>query len=95
MTDFSFVQHGAYLPRADRHRLVGQVNIDDMPGSCLICVFENTYYTLVAAQISNPTTGLFEFKGLLEFPNRSLLVVANDLTGLRNSISFNYVSQTN
>jgi hypothetical protein len=95
MLPFDFIQYGTYTPRTDRHRILGQVNIDDVPGKCLVCVFDNTTYVLLAAKFSDPTTGQFEFKGMLEYPIKSLLVIGNDLTGLRNSISFNFISQTN
>ena len=84
---------GTYLERTDRHILRGNTEINYIAKDCLICVFDNTTFVLLAAKFSNNSNGNFEFKGMYEYPEKSLMVVAIDPSGLRNSLIYNYESQ--
>lgn len=65
------------LPRTDRHWLSGTVRVDGVPAGRRVALFQRVPLTLIAVTRSR-TDGTYEFKGLPEYPERSLKAVAYD-----------------
>lgn len=84
---------GQYTPRADRHRLAGTVTVDGSLAKRLVVVLKRDGLSYVAAKFSDQTTGAWEINGLLEYPEKSLLVVAMDNSETYNAEVADYVSQ--
>lgn len=80
-------------PRAGRHRLAGVVTVDGIQAARAIVVLNRRSLLWVAGTLSNPITGEWEITGVLEHPERSLIVVALDNTGNYNAEVADYVSQ--
>lgn len=93
IVDFDFIRLGIVADRTDRHRLAGVVTVNGQPGSKLIYVFDRILMILIASKWSNPTTGAWEFKGLPQYSERSLIVLALDNTGSYNAEVADYISQ--
>ena len=89
----NFISVGSNAPRATRHKLAGTVTVDGLAAKRFVTVFDRRNFTWIASTISDPTTGAWEITGLLEYPERSLLVVALDTTGAYNAEVADYVSQ--
>lgn len=81
------------LPRTDRHRLAGTVTVDGVPASQLVVVQDRLTFALIAASLSDPTTGAWEIQGLPEYAEGSLIVLALDNSGTYNAEVADYVSQ--
>lgn len=90
---FDLIKLGTVPLRTDRHRLGGTVFVDGSPARRLVVVIDRVTMTMVASKWSDPTTGLWEIKGLNEFGERQLLVVALDHTGNYNAEVADYISQ--
>ena len=83
---FDFYRCGTPSPRADRHRLAGTVEREEIVGLTmtliptrkLVTVRDRASGDLLAAKFSHPVDGTFEFYGLPEYPERSLLVLGQD-----------------
>lgn len=80
-------------PRTDRHRLAGIVTVDGVPAQKLVVVVDRSNFALYAMTYSDPITGAWEIKGLPEYAERSLLVLAMDSTGNYNAEVADYISQ--
>lgn len=95
MSSFFFgpLESGVAPARTDRHRLAGVVTIDGVPSRRVVGVFDRRSLSLIAAAISEATTGEWELAGLPEYPEAALLVVALDNTGTYNAEVADYVSQ--
>ena len=90
---FSFVPPEAPPPRTDRNRLAGTVSVDGVPAQRLVVVFNRATCTVVASVVPDPVSGKWEIKGLPEYPEKSLLVVALDNSETYNAEVADYVSQ--
>lgn len=87
------IKLGTTPGRTDRHRLAGTVYVDGVPGRRLVVVVDRVTMVLVAARWSDPVTGVWEIKGLAQFDERQLLVLALDHTGNYNAEVADFVSQ--
>lgn len=90
---FDFVRAGSPPPRTDRHRLAGIAYIDGVPGRQLVTLIDRLTITLVAAKMSAPVTGVFEFSGLPQYDLRRLCVVGFDIAGDYNAEPADYLTQ--
>lgn len=90
---FDFIISGSFSARTDSHRLAGTVTVDGQPAKRLVIVVDRLTLAFIAATLSHPTTGAWEIKGLLQYPERSLLVFSLDSTGNYNAEVADYVSQ--
>ena len=79
--------------RTDRHRCAGTVTVDGVPASRLVVIQDRLTFAIIAARLSDPTTGAWEIQGLPEYPVGSLLVFALDNSGTYNADEADYVSQ--
>lgn len=71
------VGSGAFPPRTDRHILAGTVKDDGVPAARRLALFSRTTLECLAVTRSRKD-GTYEFRGLPEYPERSLLIVAFD-----------------
>jgi len=76
-----------------RHKLGGQVFVDGSPAKRLVLVMDRYNHARVASTWSDQVTGQWSITNLPEFPERGLLVVALDTTGMYNAEVADYVSQ--
>ena len=90
---FEFLQLGQYQARTDRHRLAGEVFVDGVHAARLIVVLDRATMTYIASTWSDPVTGLWEIKGLPQYPELSLLVLVLDNIASHNAEAADYVSQ--
>ncbi len=90
---FDIIKLSTVPLRTDRHRLAGTVFVDGSPGRRLVVVIDRVAFVLVASKWSDPTTGVWEIKGLAQFDERQLLVLALDHTGNYNAEVADFVSQ--
>lgn len=81
------------LPRTDRHRLAGVVTVNGVPSQRRVAVMNRTTLAVYAFTLSHPTTGAWEVKGLPEYQERSLIVLAQDDNGSFNAEITDYISQ--
>jgi len=77
-TVLSPIHIGLPSPRIDRHRLAGTVTVAGTSVRRRVVVFDRRDYTLVACTESLASDGTWRIEGILEYPERSLLVVALD-----------------
>lgn len=84
---------GEATGRKDRCKLAGIVNVDGLPASRRIAVFDRKSCLLLSSTMSSPTTGAWDVTGLPEYPEMGLLVVAFDTEGKYNAEVADYVSQ--
>lgn len=71
------VSPGAFLPRTDRHFLGGTVKDDGTPVSRRLALFSRTTLQCLAVTRSR-RDGTYEFRGIPEYPEKSLFIVAFD-----------------
>jgi hypothetical protein len=90
---FDFFRGGAYPARTDRHRLAGTVPVTDPQTSRLIAVLSRKTFAGIAFTATNRTTGAWQIKGLEEYPENTLIVMAIDVSGTENAMVFDSISQ--
>ncbi|MDX9894341.1 MAG: hypothetical protein RBS34_02780 [Desulfofustis sp.] len=93
IVDFSAVFLGQIPARQGRHRLAGTVTVDGQPARRNIMVVDRRTMTYVGGTTSDPVTGAWEIVGLVEYPERELLVLALDTTGHYNAEVADYITQ--
>ena len=91
--EFLYITNGAVIKRTDRNLIAGTVTVDGLPARRNITVFDRRNFSWVASTTSDPITGEWEIPGVQEFPERTLLVVALDITGNYNAEVADYISQ--
>lgn len=84
---------GSIPTRAGRHRLAGTVTVDEQPAERIVTVFDRLSYRWLASTLSDRENGAWEIRGMPEYPERRLLVVAFDSTGNYNAEVADYITQ--
>lgn len=88
----TFIAQNVPPIRTDRHILGGITKVEGVGASKRIHVLLRDTDTVVASTVSRPD-GTWQIKGINEFPERSLLVIAFDDTGTYNALVADFVSQ--
>ena len=69
------------------------MTVDGVPAQRTVVIVNRISFVVYAMTMSDPITGEWEVKGLPEFAERSLLVLAMDNTGNYNAEVVDYISQ--
>ena len=82
-----------FTQRTNRHKLAGNVTVDGQPAKRFVSVFNRNDFSWIATVLSDQLTGVWMIRGLPEYPERSLLVIAVDTLGSYNAEVADYISQ--
>jgi dipeptidyl aminopeptidase/acylaminoacyl peptidase len=93
MRDFSVERIGVMPVIARRHKIGGTVTVDGSPAKRLVIAVLRANFQYVGATYSDQATGAWEIKGLPEYPDRSIIVLALDSAGLYNAEVADYITQ--
>lgn len=77
-----------------RHILAGTVLVNGLPKQKRVTVLTRSNYEYVGSTWSDKDTGEWELSHLPEYPEKSLVVLITDDTGVFNLESLDFVSQT-
>jgi len=83
---------GTFPSRIDRHILAGVTKVNGVPAPKRVHLLLRGTNVVVASKISR-SDGTWEIKGINEYPERSLTVIAFDDTGNYNAEIADFVSQ--
>ena len=88
------VGEGAFPARTDRHILSGVIKDDGVPVARRVALLTRDTLDLVAVTRSRPD-GTYQFRGLPEYPARSLLIVwlDDEHEGRHNAECLDFVTQ--
>lgn len=81
--------------RTDRHVISGVVVVDGVPAFRHVYAFDRQRMVLIGSTTSHPDTGEWEIKGLEEYAERQIMVIAfeDDINGTTNAQVLDYISQ--
>jgi hypothetical protein len=79
--------------RKDRHKVSGTVKVNGNPAKRNVHILRRADMVLVGSTVSDPTTGYWEIKLITEYPERALMAIAVDDTGVFNSEIFDWITQ--
>jgi hypothetical protein len=79
--------------RTDRHLIGGTVEAEGVPAKRAVFAFDRRTMKYVGGTYSNEDTGEWQIKGTLEYPERSLLVIAIDSSNTYNAEVADFITQ--